>query len=184
MLRLVPALPFADRLCGAMLSHGLQYLLRSGLADEACAVLGAEKTFCGYQIQKTIEFVVVALYVQQGTGLVVVSELRPGPYFKGFIEGADAAGQSDEAIGELGHECLALVHGVHYAEISESGMRHLAANEIARNDSDDLSASVKRGVGDAAHESNGSSAVNQANAILRQQSAEFFGGGSISRANS
>ena len=38
------------------------------------------------------------------------ADLLPGGYFEEFVEGAEAAWQSDEAIGQVGHTRFAFVH--------------------------------------------------------------------------
>jgi hypothetical protein len=46
----------------------------------------------GGTVQKIKQFVVVAGHIKQAYGFVVVAKLAPGPDFKQFLEGADAAG--------------------------------------------------------------------------------------------
>ena len=69
-------------------------------------------------------------------------------------------------------------------DVYKRQVRHFTADEIARNDADDLSAGSECGVGDGAHQSNGGSAVHEADAAIGKQAAEFFGGRRVGGANS
>ena len=67
--------------------------------------------------RNALRLVVVAVHVEQRTGLAVPAELGPGPHLEQLVQRAEAAGQRDEGVGELGHEGLALVHRVHHAQV-------------------------------------------------------------------
>ena len=51
-----------------------------------------------------------AMDVEQAEGLGVIAERVPGPGLEQLVERADPARQGDEAVAQLGHLRLALVH--------------------------------------------------------------------------
>ena len=97
-------------------------------------------------------------------GLGVEAELRPGDDLQHLFEGAVAAGEDQESVGELGHAGLALVHGLDKFEAREAAVGDFAVREHVRQNADDLSAGGKGGVGDCAHEADFGSAVDEAEA--------------------
>lgn len=62
--------------------------------------------------------------VEQANGLGVDANLRPSDDLEQLVEGAEAAGQSNESVGKLGHHRLAFVHPAHFAQLRQVRMRH------------------------------------------------------------
>ena len=60
----------------------------------------------------------------------------------------DPAGQRDEAVGELGHQRLALVHRADDVQLGERRVRDLAAHQRLGDHADHLAAGRQRGVGE------------------------------------
>jgi hypothetical protein len=56
----------------------------------------------------------------------------PTSNLKQLLEGSDPAWQRDEAVGQLGHERLALVHRADHAEVGEPAMCDLLLDERTR----------------------------------------------------
>ena len=90
--------------------------------------------------------------------------------------GAEAAGQRDEAISQLGHERLALVHGADDVELRQAGVPDLAGHQRLGNHPDDLTTSAERGVCQQAHQADGGSAIDQPDSAPRQFAAQFLRG--------
>ena len=90
----------------------------------------------------------------------MAAELRPGPQLEQLLERADAAGQRNEAVGQFGHQGLALVHGGHDPEVPQAGVRHLPLDQGAGDDADHLAARCLRGIGQRAHQAYRCAAVD------------------------
>ena len=116
------------------------------------------------------------------------ADLRPGDGFKQFVESAIAAGQREDGVGELVNAGLALVHGGDKLERGETVVRNLAALERVWQHANDFSAGGQRRVGHCAHQAAAGSAVDQAQAGLRDGGAESCGlgakGGIVSEGRS
>src|SRR5881296_522732 len=89
-------------------------------------------------------------------------ELRPREHFQRLLEGAETAGQRDEAVGQRIHGGLALVHALDEAQLAEARVRELFRGERPRDHADDLDARRQRRVGEHAHEPDGAAAVDDA----------------------
>jgi hypothetical protein len=115
-------------------------------------------------IEKRDQAVVEAPHVQERTRFRMVPELCPRPNLKQLLEGSDPAWQRDEAVGQLGHERLALVHRADHAEVGEPAMCDLLLDERTRHDACDFAAGDERRVGEHTHEADRSAAVDEADA--------------------
>jgi len=108
------------------------------------------------------EGVPVVCGVDENDGFGVEAELSPGDGFKHLFEGAVAAGEDEEGIGEMNHAGLALVHGGDKLEGGEAGVGDFAAGEDVREDADDVSSASEGCVSDGAHEADTGSSVDEA----------------------
>ena len=103
------------------------------------------------------------------TGLACRPELRPGHDLDQLVEGAGAAGQGDERVGQVGHPGLALVHGADQLEPGQAGVSDLALDEVLRQYADHLAARCQRRVGQQAHQADVRAAVHDAVPGLRDR---------------
>ena len=106
----------------------------------------------------------------------MAAELRPGQLLDQFFQRADAAGQRDEGVGALEHDALALVHVGRDDHLVGAFERQFARLQEFRNDADDLAAVVMDGPGERAHQAVGAAAIDEADAVPRQQPAKRRGG--------
>src|SRR5678816_766268 len=97
----------------------------------ACAAFGIYKTFFDRVIEHSVHRREVIFDVREHHGFCVQSELRPGDDLDQFVERTHAARQTDEAVGQLRHERLALVHGRDHMLLREPWVRELALDEHA-----------------------------------------------------
>ena len=81
---------------------------------------------------------------------------------KQLLEGADAAGQGDEAVGQLGHQGLARVHRRDDAHVGDAAVGELPRREAVGDDADDAAADGEHLVGEDAHEADRAAAEHDA----------------------
>lgn len=86
-----------------------------------------DKAFCAGMGNKSQQWCVIACDVEQANGFRMQSKLRPGGDFEEFVECAEAAGEGDEAIGEVCHQCFAFVHAAHFMQLGQVGVYYLPA---------------------------------------------------------
>ena len=70
----------------------------------------SEETLVDHRPQEGEQGLVVARHVEDAHGFVVVAYASPGPGLEELVQGADAARQGEEGVGEIVHPRLALVH--------------------------------------------------------------------------
>ena len=136
-------------------------------------MLGAQEALGHRVVEERREAVVEAAHVQQPAGLAVHPELRPGDDLEELLEGAQPAGQREEAVGQVGHQRLALVHRVDGAQVGQAEVGDLALEQRLRDDAGDLAAGLEHRVGQRAHQPDARAAVDQADAAPGQQLAEL-----------
>ena len=97
----------------------------------------------------------------------------PAEDLEQLLEGADATGQRDERVGEVGHLRLALVHRVHLDEPRHSQVGDLAREEAAGDDADHLATGSERPLGQQPHQPDLRAAVHDADAARDQGVGEL-----------
>ncbi len=102
----------------------------------------------------------------------MVAELGPGQDFHELFEGTEAARERQECVGVRGHQCLALVHGLHDVEMREPAMRNLELDESLRDHPDDRPAVRQHRIREQPHQTTMSAAVDQPHTALGQRSPE------------
>ena len=91
---------------------------------------------------------------------------------KQLLEGADAAGQGDEAVGQLGHQRLARVHRRDDAHVGDAAVGELARGEAVGDDADDAAADGEGLVGEDAHEPDRAAAEHDADPARDEPAGE------------
>jgi hypothetical protein len=117
-----------------------------------------------------------AVHVEEAERFLMQPELRPRPHFENLFERAEAAGECDEGIGEIGHHRFAFMHGVDDAQIGEAAMADLARPERVRDHADDLPARAEDGVRQRPHQADAAAAVDEADALAREEAAQVARG--------
>src|SRR4030095_11868422 len=85
----------------------------------------------------------------------------------------------DECIGELGHLCFSLVHGVHDDQLRDIGVRKFTGDQSLRNYPDHLSTALHDGVRNDSHQTDVAAAVDQSYPTVKQYLTDGTGGISI-----
>ncbi len=98
-----------------------------------------------------------------------------------LLDRAGAAREGDEALRQLGHQGLALVHRADDVLIGEAGVGQLGREQAVGDDAVGLAARAQRGVGDGAHEADRRTAVDEPDAAVGEQGAERHRRGGVLR---
>jgi hypothetical protein len=122
--------------------------------------------------------------IDQPDRLVVHAELSPREDLEQLVEGPEASGQRDEGVGQFHHGGLALVHRLHHAQLGQPGMRDLALNERARDDSDHLTPRLECRVGRVAHQADARPAIDEPQTRARDGRTQLASRCRVSRAES
>ena len=89
------------------------------------------------------------------------AELLPREQLEQLVERAGAAGERDHGVGELGHQRLALVHGLDDVQLGQAGVGDLVLDQPRRDHADHRAAGGERGVGERAHQPDARAAVDE-----------------------
>ena len=101
-------------------------------------------------------------------------ELGPGQLFDQLFHRADPARQGDKGVGAVEHRLLAFVHVLDDQHLLDVGQRMLLADEEARNDPGDITASRQRRPGEASHQPFAAAAINEADSLGRERAPELL----------
>ena len=104
------------------------------------------------------------------------AKLRPGEHLEELFERAEAAGERDESLRELGHHRLALVHRGDDSKLGKSAMRHFLLAQRLGNHADDLAARRVSRPRQHAHHPHPAAAKDHAIAALHQLECQPFCG--------
>src|SRR5207249_11576278 len=63
------------------------------------------------------------IYVQKAARLGLNAQLRPGNNLADLFQGAVTSRHRYKCVGEVGHQCFALMHGLHYMQFRHAPMR-------------------------------------------------------------
>lgn len=132
--------------------HAIEQPARLVVDDQRVFKVNSEEAGVAGVAKKREEVVEVAAHVEEADGVGVNPKLSPGEYLEEFIERSDAAGQSDEPSGDVGHEFFSLVHGVDDFEPVDAVVTDLLVEELLGDDAGDSATALEGGVCDGAHE--------------------------------
>ena len=99
------------------------------------------------------------------------AKLRPGHLLDHLLKRADAARQRDKGVGLLEHALLALVHVARDDQIA-ARVGVLTILQKCRNDADHLAAVIQHGTGDFTHQADRAAAVDEPDAVFREDGSE------------
>ena len=105
----------------------------------------------------------------------MVAQLPPGPDFKKFFEGADAAGKRQKCIRMLGHQALAFVHRLHHMQLGAAKMSVFLLNQSLWNHANHPPTGIQCRVGHGTHQSIAATAVDQLAAMRAYPGADLCG---------
>src|SRR5690606_9919875 len=154
-------------------AHPLEQRVDVVAVPQVLALLRMQEALGDHAVHHRQQRVVEIVDVEEGAGLVAQAELAPGQHLEHLVQGAEAAGQGDEGIGQVEHARLAFVHVGHDLEPGDAAMRDFPVHELLGDDADHFAAGGQRGVGDDAHQADVAAAVDQGQAFLRQAGAQL-----------
>lgn len=132
--------------------HRGEQFFRVFAFDHPAAMLARQKLLFRGQVEHAQERIVVTVNVQQAARLGVQTKLGPGEDFAKLFEGAVPSRERNEAAGQLGHKRFAFVHGIHYSQFREGGVRQLPGHERFGNNTDYPPARGQHCIRDFAHQ--------------------------------
>ena len=139
------------------------------------ALVRVQETLFDHAVDHRDQRLVEAVHVEEGAGFLADAELAPGQHLEDLLHRAEAAGQGNEAIGQIEHAALAFVHGFDDFELGQAAVGHFPLGQLARDDADHFAAGFQRGIGDGAHQADVAAAVDQLQAVGGDASAEGDG---------
>jgi hypothetical protein len=89
--------------------------------------------------------------IENSARFAVHAQLQPGHHFAKFFPTSEPAGQEDEGVGEIGHECFSLVHGFNDVQFREVWVRDFFFDQSPRHYTNRFTASVQYGIRQDAH---------------------------------
>ena len=108
-------------------------------------------------------------------------QLVPRQQLERLIEGAEAAREHDDAVGQLGHAGLASMHGRLDIQFGEALVSHLAFDELLGHDADGFAAATHHCIGHHPHQPDVTSAEDQPMAALRDRLTQGRCGAEVGR---
>ena len=138
-------------------------------------MLGAHEAFVDGTAEHRQQGVEVAAGVEDDDGLVIESQLLPGDDFEQLLEGADASGQGNGAVGESCHDLLALVHVRRLDEFRQSLVAPALLDHEAGDDSGHLASRLQGGIGTGGHQPHRAGTVHEPDVPAGEQPAQFGG---------
>jgi len=103
----------------------------------------------------------------------VQPKLLPGENFKRLVQGAEAARQDNEGVGDRRHLVFPVMHVVADDEFRAPGMADFVTVEEFWNDAGHHAASGKHRIGNQPHKTDLSAAIDETKAGLRQCGSQF-----------
>lgn len=113
--------------------------------------------------------------VDEDDGFSVQAELLEGEDLDGLLEGAEAAGEGDEAIGAGFHERLAFAQAGGDDELVGVFEGEFTVEEGLGESAGDAAAVAVDGAGEGAHEADAGAAVDEGVAAVADEAAKFIG---------
>ena len=144
----------------------------SALVVQAGAIAGSQEALGDGRVEEGQEAAPVVADLEEADRLGVQAELRPGQDLAQLVEGAHAAGQHQEGVGERRHQRLALVHAADDAEVGDAAVRQLALDHRRRDDAGHAAALRQHGVRGDPHQPDVGPAIHQLAPASRQRAAE------------
>ena len=111
--------------------------------------------------------------VEDQDRFLVPAELRPGQLLDQLFKRADTARKRDEGIRALEHHALALVHVGRDDALLHAHQHVLAVDQKLRDDPGHDPAVIDNRFGERSHQPDRATAIDQADAVLGQNSAEL-----------
>src|ERR1043166_7606384 len=102
-----------------VLAKPREHAIGIGVDDGGIAHVRPDERLGNRAVEELHERSVIAGGVEEAARLGVHAELRPRPDLEDLFERAEAAGERDEAVGEIGHRRLALVHRLDDANLRQ-----------------------------------------------------------------
>ena len=158
-----------------MRQQGIERCGAGGDHTEYPADRGAHKAVLNTVFNHCHERVIVVVVIDDRDRLVVIAELPRHEYLKEFLIGTETTGKYHVSVGAVHQDAPALLHGVHHYEFIAAGPALLQVHEFVRDHSDHPTAAFFGRTCAGAHQSDGTSAVNERNTALSKRMPKVAG---------
>jgi hypothetical protein len=128
--------------------------------DEHVGVLGPSEALSDSPLDEVVERCVESADIEECAGLLMETELRPGPLLADFFKRAGSSREGEEGVCKRCHDGFPLVHIGDDAHFGQHVVADLAVHERLRHDADDAAAVFEGCVGDRPHEADRAAAVD------------------------
>ena len=139
------------------------------------AIRGRDQPHLDHAVELSDQRLPEAVDVEQDLRFGVQPQLRPGGRLRQLLERAEPAGQSDEAVRQLVHALLALVHGLHLMQLGQGRVPDLTVKDPDRDDAHHPAARLQGGIRQYAHEADTATAVDDRHVPSGHQLTEMAG---------
>lgn len=144
--------------------------------------MGGVKKALGYRmIELRLNAGVIIADIQDTGWFVVEAKLTPGEHFKELLESSESARQSEESVGQIGHQGLTLVHVVHDPQIDQTRHGDFPLEERLWNNADDFPTRFDRALSGDTHQTNSATPIDQTHPAFSESAAYELGGDGIVR---
>src|SRR5690606_28400005 len=153
--------------------QSLEQALDLVLNDQCCTMTRTQEALADSSVEEGDQRVIVAVEIEQRTGLAMDLELCPCPGLEQLVHGADASGQRDECIGQLAHEPLALRQRLNDMQTRQDWVAHLMVEQHLRTTAVLLAGGFVDSVRIRPHVPTPSASVDEPQPTARERTAEF-----------
>jgi hypothetical protein len=148
--------------------HPRQQQFEIGLGEQDPGVRRADKPAGDHVLVEREKMVEKPEGVEQPDRLGVIAQLRPAHRFPQFVHRADAAGQRQKAVGQIGKRLFAFVHARYHTQFGAAGKGDFGLRQRLGDHPDHFAAGIERALRHRAHQPAHAAAIDHADPALSE----------------